>query len=357
MIDHPASADSGQPASRSLLASLGAHIPIVAAPMAGGPSTPSLVASAAAAGGLGFLAGGYKTATLLAEQIAEVRRHTPTFGVNLFAPNPVPVEPASFRAYARALQELAAGYDIDLSSPVPVEDDDDWHDKINLLTSQPVPVVSFTFGLPAPEVVRALRQAGSVLLQTVTTPDEAELAVDLGVDGLIVQGYQAGGHSGTLTPAQPVHDVPLTTLVEHVRSKVQVPLWAAGGLSTPTAVQAVLAAGAEAAVVGTVLLRSPESGASAAYKAGLADPHHTETVMTRAFSGRPARGLRNHFIDRYDDQAPLGYPAIHHLTSPIRKAAAAAGHFTNINLWAGRGLASATEEPAADIMRRLAGKA
>ncbi len=209
--------------SSDLLASLGADLPIIAAPMAGGPSTPALVASAAKAGGLGFLAGGYKTAALLAEQITEVRRQTAFFGVNLFAPSPVPVDPTAFQRYAKALAPLAARYDIDLTGTNPVEDDDDWDDKIALLVSQPVPVVSFTFGLPHPDVIRRLQRAGTRVVQTVTNPDEAQRADDTGVDGLVVQGYQAGGHSGTFEPAEPVRDIPLTTLIQSVREQVRLP--------------------------------------------------------------------------------------------------------------------------------------
>jgi nitronate monooxygenase len=338
-----------------LLASLGARLPVVAAPMAGGPSTPALVVSVARAGGLGFLAGGYKTNALLAEQITAVRRRTALFGVNLFVPNIVPLDPTAFHRYAEELAPLAGRYDIDLLGASPVEDDDDWEAKVALLEKQPAPVVSFTFGLPPTDVVRRLQRVGSRVVQTVTSPDEARQAAEIGVDGLVVQGCHAGGHSGTFNPAEPVRDVPLDALVGSVRDEVQLPLWAAGGLSSAADVDAVRSAGAEAAVVGTVLLRTPESGATTAYKTGLADPGLTETVMTRAFSGRPARGLLNEFIVRYGEKAPLGYPAIHHLTSPIRKAAAAAGDFSHINLWAGSGFARATQEPAGEILRRLAG--
>lgn len=338
-----------------LLAGLGATIPLVAAPMAGGPSTPALVLAAADAGGLGFLAGGYKTPDQLAAQIAEVRGGASRFGVNLFAPNPVPVDPDAFFRYADALRELAGTYDIPLDGVAPVEDDDGWEAKADLLVSDPVPVVSFTFGLPPADLVRRLQEAGSLVFQTVTSPGEAAQAASLGVDGLVVQSIKAGGHSGTLTPAVPVQDILLAELLDRVRSTVRLPVWAAGGISTPVGVRDALGHGAEAVVVGTVLLRSPESGASAAYKAGLADPARDGTVVTTAFSGRPARALRNRFVDRFHPVAPGGYPAIHHLTSPLRKAAAAAGDSESINLWAGTGFRDATEEPAADILRRLAG--
>ncbi|MEO5314690.1 nitronate monooxygenase [Pseudarthrobacter sp. CC12] len=368
MNDHGSAADQqnsqSTPGSRleatGLLAGLGAAIPIVAAPMAGGPSTPALVLAAAEAGGIGFLAGGYKKPDQLSDQISAVRAGISRFGVNLFgvnlfAPNPVAIDKDAFAEYAEALREFAATFDIDLREVEALEDDDDWADKVDLLTADPVPVVSFTFGLPPAGVVRRLRKAGSLVIQTVTNPDEAEQAVALGVDGLVVQSYKAGGHSGTLTPAVPVAQIPLDELLDRAQARVRVPLWAAGGVSTPGAVREALNHGAEAVAVGSVLLRSPESGASETYKSALADENRSETVLTTAFSGRPARALRNSFTDRFHSIAPAGYPAIHHLTSPLRKVAAAAGAAEAINIWAGTGYPDATDQPAGQILRHLAG--
>jgi nitronate monooxygenase len=148
--------------------------------------------------------------------------------------------------------------------------------------------------------------------------------------------------------------VPLPELVRRIGTDTGAPIWATGGVSRAEQVREVLTAGAEAVAVGTVLLRTPESGASAVYKAALADPRRTETIVTRSFSGRPARGLRNRFTDRFHDRAPAGYPAVHHLTGPLRKASAAAGDPECVNLWAGVGWRDATDEPAARILRRLA---
>jgi len=337
-----------------VLAGLGAKVPLVAAPMAGGPSTPSLVTAAASIGAFGFLAAGYKSVDTLSQQLAETRAATELFGVNLFAPNPVPVHSQAFIDYAKALADTASRYGVDLSAARPLEDDDDFEAKIDLLEADPVPVVSFTFGLPRAETVQRLQRSGSTVFQTVTTPDEAARAQALGVDGLIVQSYRAGGHSGTLAPQTPVQEIPLTELVAGIGYMVHLPLWAAGGLSTHNGIREVLTSGAEAVAVGTVLLRSPESGASETYKDALADPSRTETVLTRAFSGRPARALRNEFVTRFHPLAPAGYPALHHLTSPLRKAAAAAGDAEGINIWAGTGYRDATTEPAATILRRLA---
>ncbi|MFJ4467563.1 nitronate monooxygenase [Streptomyces sp. NPDC089424] len=336
-----------------LLSDLGVELPVLAAPMAGGGSTTELVVAAARAGSMGFLAAGYKSAALLAEQMRAVREQGALFGVNVFAPNPVPVSVDAFSRYARAVQAEADRYGLSLSDSGPKEDDDDWAAKIDVLVGSPVPWVSFTFGIPDSTVVTALRRAGTTVLQSVTTVDEARLAAEAGMDALVVQGPAAGGHSATLTPDRPLAPASLPDLVAHIRSEVTLPLVAAGGIGTPADVAAALREGAEATMVGTLLLRTDESGASVPHKRALADPAFDTTVLTRAFTGRPARGLRNAFTDRYESSAPAGYPAVHHLTAPLRKAATAAGDQGLMHLWAGTGYRRAVHEPAARTLRRL----
>jgi nitronate monooxygenase len=340
---------------RAPLSDLGLAHSVLAAPMAGGGTTPALVVAAARSGSLGFLAAGYKTPAALADQIRDVSQQTPTFGVNLFAPNPVPVDPAEFRRYAAALQPEADRYGIDLRGAQPVvADDDGWPDKISLLLERPVPLVSFTFGIPDPATIAALRRAGTITVQTVTSAQEAKQAQDAGVDVLAVQASAAGGHSATLTPERLPADVPLPALVASVRAVTSLPLIAAGGVAGPADVAAALAAGADAVMVGTVLLRSEESGASAVHQAALADPSRGPTILTRAFTGRPARALPNRFTTAYHAIAPAGYPAIHHLTSALRKTAAAAGDPELVHLWAGTGHLQATPAPAATTLTHLA---
>ncbi|MER6979148.1 nitronate monooxygenase, partial [Streptomyces carpinensis] len=270
----------------SPLTDLGVEAPVLAAPMAGSPTTPELVAAAAGAGSLGFLAGGYRTAETLGEQIARVRSAGVGFGVNLFAPNPVPVDPGAFRAYAGVIAPAARAYGLDTTETRIVEDDDHWAEKIDLLLSSPVPVVSFTFGLPERALVAAFRAAGTLVVQTVTSPVEARAAEDAGVDVLAVQASAAGGHSATWTPQHTPPAMPLTDLLGAVRKEVSVPLVAAGGIATADTVTEALAAGATAVMVGTVLLRADEAGTSAPYRAALADPARRRTVVTRAFTGR-----------------------------------------------------------------------
>jgi nitronate monooxygenase len=327
--------------------------PIVAAPMSGGPTTPAMVCAATRAGGLGMLAAGYKTTEAVAAEIKQVRAEGVPFGVNVFAPNPLPVDPDSYRTYAAVIQREADQFGLTLP-PDPIEDDDQFDAKIALLLDDPVPIVSFTFGIPPSNVIGALQKAGTLVMQTVTTADQATQASAAGADLLAVQASTAGGHSATLTPREPVAATPIAELVRSVTAAVDIPVVAAGGIATPEDVVEVIQAGAAAAIVGTVLLRASESGASATHQAALIDPLRTETVLTRSFTGRPARGLRNSFIDAHEAQAPLGYPAIHYLTSPLRKAAAAAGKPDFVHLWAGTGYRHASAEPTADILQRLA---
>lgn len=338
-----------------MLEQFGMSFPVIAAPMSGGPTTPAMVCAATRAGGLGMLAAGYKTTDAVAAEIKQVRAEGVPFGVNVFAPNPLPVDPNSYRTYAAIIQREADQFGLTLP-PDPIEDDDQFDTKIALLLDDPVPIVSFTFGIPPRHVIAALQQANTLVMQTVTTPEQASQARAAGVDLLAVQASTAGGHSATLTPRQPVAATPITELIRSVTANVDVPVVAAGGIATPEDVVEVIRAGAAAAMVGTVLLRATESGASATHQAALVDAQHTETVLTRAFTGRPARGLRNSFIDAHEAQAPLGYPAIHYLTSPLRKAAAAAGKPDYVHLWAGTGYRQAAAEPTADILQKLAAK-
>ncbi|SHF78463.1 nitroalkane oxidase [Jatrophihabitans endophyticus] len=332
---------------------LGSRSPIVAAPMAGGPSTAALAVAVARAGGFPFLAAGYQHPDALAAQVEAVRRHGRPFGVNLFVPSrAAAAEPAALRAYAAALAAEADRYDVTLD-PTPVDDDDGWSQKLDLLVRHPVPVVSLTFGLPDAADIAALRGAGTQVLASVTTAAEAHRAELAGVDGLVVQGPDAGGHSATHEPARPVAAIATDELVRRVHATTRLPIVAAGGVDGPAAVRRLLSAGADAVAVGTLFLLADEAGTSATHRAALVDASLAATTITRAFTGRPARALRNGFVDRHDGEAPLGYPAVHHLTRALRQAANAAGDSDVAHLWAGTGWRHARPGPTADIVAWL----
>lgn len=334
--------------------------PIVAAPMAGGPSTPALVAAVGDSGGLGFLAGGYQTAAQVSDQITQVRElSSAPFGVNLFVPG-VQDEPgaaaaelrAHVAAYRGALQVDADRLGVALPEP-DWSDDDGWGEKIALLTLvDQVPLVSFTFGVPGGTVVEDLQAVGTAVWVTVTDVAEALAARDVGVDALVVQGFEAGGHRST----HRVRDTPNS--FDHLAllpliAEVGLPMVAAGGVTTAGDVRRAFAAGAVAVQVGTAFLLTDEAGTSPAHRLGLSDPA-LKSVVTRAFSGRPARGLGNRFAAAHAEQAPAAYPVVDQLTKPLRAASAAAGDIGGVALWAGGGWRAAAEEPAADIVRRLA---
>ncbi|MFE4973970.1 nitronate monooxygenase [Kitasatospora sp. NPDC056651] len=325
-------------------------VPVIAAPMAGGPSTPELAVAVNRAGGLGFLAAGMKTVEALAEQIAAVRKATDRpYGVNLFVPG-TPADRAVVDAYRERLRPEAERWGVALPEEIG-PDRDGWEAKLALLLADPVPVVSYTFGLPTAEEAAALRAAGTTQVATVTTPREARAAEALGMDALCVQGPEAGGHRSTHRVTDRPEELPLLELLPAVREVTALPLVAAGGLGDGAAIAAALRAGAVAVQLGTALLRSDESGASAAHRAALTEL--PETAVTRAFTGRPARGLRNAFIDRYGPYAPPAYPEVHHLTAPLRTAAARRGDTDAMHLWAGTAHHLARSGPAEAIVAEL----
>ena len=315
--------------------------------MAGGPTTTDLVIAAAGAGALGFLAAGYKTPAAMTSEIKAVRAATAKpFGVNVFVPGTPYPDAARLVEYLDSLGPALG----DASW-----DDDEFDGKIAALLADPPAITSFTFGCPAAAVIRTLQDAGSAVVVTVTTAAEAELAAAAGPDALCVQGYEAGAHRGTfVNDDAPGRDHGLLSLIGEVAAVTGLPQIAAGGIMSPRQVQAVLAAGAVAAQCGTAFLRSPESGAHPLHKAALADPRYTATTVTRAFSGRPARGLVNGFILDHVD-APPAYPEINNATRPLRSAAAASGDPERMSLWAGQGHRLAAELPAGEIIDRLCG--
>lgn len=320
------------------------------APLAGGPTTPALAAAVCEAGGLGFLAAGYKTAAALADDIEALRRLTRRpFGVNVFYPVREHVDDVQVAAYVDRVAVEAARYGV--AAGEPRWTDDDWKAKLELVRREQPAVVSFTFGCPYRETVEELRAAGCSVWCTVTSPAEAEHAGSAGVDALVVQGGEAGGHQGSF------HDhandpFPLLTLLQLVRPIADLPLIATGGIASAEAIAAVLAAGAAAAQLGTALLLTPEAGTSPAHRQALRG--NRPTKLTRAFTGRRARGIVNRFMLDHEAAAPIAYPEIHYVTAPLRAAARAGDDGETINLWAGQAYQLTRERSASEIVEELA---
>jgi nitronate monooxygenase len=328
-------------------------VPIIQAPMAGGVSTPELAAAVSNAGGLGFLAGGYQTAEMMRTEIHKLRTLTDRpFGVNVFVPGETTVDEEALSRYRAVLATEAERLGATVGEPK--WDDDDWEAKLDVLLKERVPVVSFTFGCPETAVITALQKAGAFVIVTVTSVEEAQIAAEAGANALCVQGAEAGGHRASCRN-DPEKDEVLTLfpLLADVHASVRLPLVAAGGIMDGYGIAAALQAGASAVQLGTAFLRCPESGAHPLHKQALVDPRFTETAVTRAFTGRPARGLANRFMAEYSDLAPAAYPQVHHMTKPMRAAAAKVGDRERMALWAGEGYRMARELPAGELVREL----
>jgi nitronate monooxygenase len=331
--------------------------PIVGAPLSGGPSTPALAAAVSGAGGLGFLAAGYKLPEHVGKEVADIRLALSggeAFGVNVFAPPGHGTGAAHVPEYATSLRAEAVRLGVEVG--VPRWDDDSYADKVELLHELRVPVVSFTFGCPSPGDVARLQDSGSSVWVTVTTVAEARVATEAGADALVAQGLEAGGHRGGFDDAAP-GDIGLLALLQLVDAELAgaIPLVATGGIATGGAIAAVLAAGASAAQLGTAFLSCPEAGTSAVHVESLA--RDVPTALTRAFTGRLARGIVNRFLVEHTDGAPSAYPEVHHLTVPLRSAARERGDADGLHLWAGQAHRLGRPLPAADLVAVLAADA
>ena len=315
--------------------------------MSGGPTTTALVLAAAAAGSAGSLAGGYKTAEALAEQVAEVRAST-----ERYRRQPVLAQPGTGRPRRRTPRTASCcsrwppSYGVDLPA-TPVEDDDGWRDKVDVLVEAAPPVVSFTFGLPEPTAAAELRSAGCTLVQTVTSADEARQSVEAGMDALIVQSPDAGGHWGTFTPARPPERLRLPELVRAVRAATDLPIMAVGGIGTSADVAAALEAGA----AGRRGRHPPAARDRGRHQPGTPGRVRPRTAATRS---RPARSpvarragcptpswRRTTVADRWATRPCT--------TSPARSARPRPPQANpeHVNLWAGTGHRSIEARPAA----------
>lgn len=309
------------------------RLPIVQAPLSGGASTPELTIAASRAGAFGFLAAGYLTTERLRDDIRYVRSSiSQPFGVNLFVPGEDSADLAELHSYAERVRAEASRIGAEPGDPK--WSDDEWPSKLELVLAERPAVVSFTFGCPERGILDEFHRAGIEAWVTVTEPDEAELAAAAGADALVVQGFEAGGHRASFIGQDGVGEVGLLTLIRLASRRVSLPLVAAGGLCDGYAIAAVLVAGAQAAQVGSAFLDTLEAGTSMPHRERLRS--RGKTTLTRAFSGKRARGIVNGFLERNSSAAPAAYPHVHYLTAPMRTAARAAGEPDLINLWAGQ---------------------
>ncbi|MBB4855845.1 nitronate monooxygenase [Mycobacteroides chelonae] len=322
----------------TVLAGLG--LPVVGAPMAGGITVAALARGVSAAGGFALMPAGYRTIAEL-QQDREAMGDVP-FGFNVFVPTPD--HGADLSEYLDRLKVWADKFEVVPGDPI--WHDDAYADKIEYLVANPVPVVSFTFGVPSAADAHRLRAAGSEVWITVTSAAEATIAEGIGADALVVQGPEAGGHRGSFDAGAP--EEPLLDLIASARAVTALPIVAAGGIMDGADIAHVLAAGAVAAQLGTALVVADESGAKQVYKDALLQP--ADTVVTRVFSGRPARGISNAFQLDMESVAPVSFPALNSATKELR----ASGDPDVMSLWAGTEHHRARALPVAELMATLA---
>jgi nitronate monooxygenase len=340
-----------------LLKLLDIEHPIIQGPMGGGPSTPELVAAVSNAGGLGSLGAAYLTPDQITDAIRRIRALTSRpFNVNLFTGG----WNTNQDFEAGPMLELLAEVHEKLGLPAPAAPThapDPFPAQFEAMLEARPPIFSFTFGIPDRDAMSRLKSRGIAILGTVTTVEEARQLEQAGVDAVVAQGSEAGAHRGTFLDSSEMFEssmVPTLDLVRATANAVSVPVIATGGLMDRRDIMAALSAGASAAQLGTAFLACPESGASEAYKRAILAAKKDTTVVTRAFSGRPARGLRNAFMASVDGKGLiLPYPLQNSLTRPMRTAAAQQGLPDYLSLWAGQGVARACAMPAGDLVASL----
>jgi nitronate monooxygenase len=329
--------------------------PIVQAPMAGGGDTPRLVAAVSEAGGLGSIGAAYLNPQQIIETAKAVRSLTSRpFGINLFAPLPVP----EAKDTRRPIERVTPFYsELGLPPPAaPAPPAYAFADQLAACVESGAAVFSFTFGMVPAGAIDSAKKRALFVAGTATTVEEAIALEKAGVDAIVAQGSEAGGHRGSFAGPFETSMVGTIALVPQVRDAVRVPVIASGGIMDGRGIAAALALGASAVQLGTAFLTTDEAGAAECYKQALLGAREDSTRVTRAFSGRPARGIVNRFMQEVekDPEAILPFPLQNALTRPLRTAAAKAGRAEFLNLWAGQGTRMARRAPAAQLVARLA---
>lgn len=328
--------------------------PVVLAPMAGGPSTPELTAAVSNAGGLGSIGAAYLAPSQIAEEIARIRSQTQRpFAVNLFCPQGM----ESLRGDVSAAEKFVTEYHRRLglgAAQVPQRSHEDFNQQVDVLLRERVPVMSYTFGTLPANVVAELKKQGTYIIGTATTVEEARLIEKNGADAVVAQGGEAGAHRGTFAGPFESSLIGTMALVPQVVDAVQIPVIASGGIMDGRGIVAAMALGAAAVQMGTAFLAASEAGTSPAYRAALRKAREDQTTLTRAFSGRMARGVVNEFIEKWNASGlePLSYPWQNALTRDMRRAAGARDSGL-LSLWAGQGVPMLREGPAAQLISEL----
>lgn len=338
----------------SLQSLLGIEHPIIQAPMAGA-TTPELAAAVSNAGGLGMLGAANSSPEQIWEDIAATRRLTDRpFGVNLFAGGREPFDGVE----TGPVLEILSRYHQELGLPAPSLPDeipDRFESQLASVLDAGVPVFSFTFGIPSASALASLRARGITVIGTATTVAEARALETAGVDAVVAQGSEAGAHRGTFLESFDDSMIGTLALVPQVVDAVTVPVIASGGIMDGRGIVAVEALGAAGVQIGTAFLTTNEAGIPDVHKAAILAARDDQTTLTRAFSGRPARGIVNDFIEEFQAQEEiiLPFPLQNAATRPLRNAARDQGDARFLSLWAGQAAGLARTLPAGELVRQL----
>lgn len=341
-----------------MLSKLGVEVPIVQAPMAG-VSTPALAAAVSNAGGLGSIGVGATDAAGARAMIADLRARTErAFNVNVFVHGPAKPDPEREAAWLHWLSPLFSEFGAVTPAALRTIDKSfaDDADMLSMLVEARPPVVSFHFGLPSPQAIQRLKGAGTTLFATATNLEEARQIEAAGIDAIVAQGIEAGGHRGVFDPAASDDALGTVALTRLLVADSTLPVIAAGGIMDGAGIAAALDLGAVAAQLGTAFIACPESSADDAYRAALAGPGAYHTRLTALISGRPARCLANRFTDLHQsvaDRLPPDYPIAYDAGKALHAAAKAKGEHGFGAQWAGQGAPLARAMPAAELVATL----
>ena len=305
--------------------------PIIQAPMAGATS-PEFVAACCKAGVVGFIGAGYLNEEDTRTFIREVKGLTDkAFGINLFLQEEPKIDVMVLQEARMALQPIYE--ELGITNTPRVVSDELFEGQVQAILDEEVPLVSFTFGIPPQDVIRRLKSKGIFIIGTATTKEEAAAVEQAGFDAVVLQGSEAGGHRGSFR--EPVELVPVRELMKQVAGTIHIPIIAAGGIMTKEHIEEMMTLGADAVQVGTVLLAADESSVSNHHKEAILQSAEGETCITTAFTGKPARGLKNTFTEQFEHAVVAPYPLQHHLTLKIRQESAKAGRPEYLSLWMG----------------------
>jgi nitronate monooxygenase len=316
-----------------------------------------LAVAASEAGALGFLAGAYLAPDQIRDESRQLKARTSRpFGNNLFVSQPPPEVPANPQG---ALNHLAAFHaELGLPPPtIPTSPPDRFDEQLAAVLDGGAPVFSFTFGIPSPAAMQDIQARGVYIIGTATTVDEAIALERAGVDAVVAQGSEAGAHRGTFAAPFEAAMIGTIALVPQIVDAVKIPVIASGGIMDGRGIAAALALGASAVQMGTAFLTCDEAGIADAYKEVILKAHEQDTRVTRAFSGRPARGIVNRVMEELDAAAKPGailpYPLQNMLTRPMRNAASRQQRAEYLSLWAGQGVRLARRQSVQALIARL----